>query len=96
MQFELTDEEMLALLNLLVETIEADKFPRSPRIRILLATLAKFGPMARRRRPRDRPPEECDPRRASCSRPRPARLDSPGGEIIFRAGSSRKIPNRQI
>ena len=46
MQFELTDEEMLALLNLLVETIEADKFPRSPRIRILRATLAKFGPMA--------------------------------------------------
>jgi hypothetical protein len=46
MQFELTDEEMLAILNLLVETIEADKFPRSPRIRILRATLAKFGPMA--------------------------------------------------
>ena len=46
MQFELTDEEMLALLNLLIETIEADKFPRSPRIRILRATLAKFGPMA--------------------------------------------------
>ena len=33
MQFELTDEEMLALLNLLVETIEVDKFPLSPRIR---------------------------------------------------------------
>jgi hypothetical protein len=45
-QFELTDAEMLALLNLLVESIEADKFPRSPRIRILRATVAKLGPMA--------------------------------------------------
>jgi hypothetical protein len=29
MQLELTDEETFALLNLLVETIEADKFPLS-------------------------------------------------------------------
>ena len=69
MQFELTDEETLALLNLLVETIEADKFPRSPRIRILRATLAKFGPMAPAPPSARLPTEGCDPRRASCSRP---------------------------
>ena len=42
MQLDLTDEETLALLNLLVETIEADKFPLSPRVQILRAILAKL------------------------------------------------------
>ena len=32
---DLNDEETRALLNLLVETIEADRFPYSPRIRVL-------------------------------------------------------------
>ena len=35
MHLDLTDEETLALLNLLVETIEADRYPMSPRIRVL-------------------------------------------------------------
>ena len=35
MQLDLDDEETLALLNLLVDTIEADRYPMSPRIRLL-------------------------------------------------------------
>jgi len=77
-QLDLTDEETLALLNLLVETIEADCYPYSPRIRVLQAILAKCGEIgglppqlaARLRRhappPPARPPtaEERDPGRA--------------------------------
>ena len=43
MQLDLTDEETFALLNLLVDTIEADRNPMSPRIRLLRAILAKCG-----------------------------------------------------
>ena len=43
MQLELTDEETFALLNLLVDTIEADRYPMSPRIRLLREILGKFG-----------------------------------------------------
>lgn len=43
MQLDLTDEETRALLNLLVEAIEADPNPPSPRIRLLREILAKFG-----------------------------------------------------
>jgi len=43
MQLELTDEETFALLNLLVDTIEADRYPMSPRIRLLREILAKCG-----------------------------------------------------
>jgi hypothetical protein len=39
----LTDEETFALLNLLVDTIEADRYPMSPRIRLLREILAKCG-----------------------------------------------------
>jgi hypothetical protein len=35
MQLDLTDEETFALLNLLVQTIEADRYAFSPRIRVL-------------------------------------------------------------
>jgi hypothetical protein len=65
MLLDLTDEETLALLNLLVETIEADKFPLSPRVQILRAILAKFGPMGPPPPPPARPPtpEERDPGR---------------------------------
>ena len=41
MQLELTDEETRALLNLLIETIEADKFPLSARVQTLRGILAK-------------------------------------------------------
>ena len=43
MQLDLTDEETFALLNLLVDAIEADRYPMSPRIRLLREILAKFG-----------------------------------------------------
>ena len=45
MQLDLTDEETRALLNLLMETIEADRYPFSPRIQLLRQILAKFGEM---------------------------------------------------
>jgi hypothetical protein len=69
MQLDLRDEETLALLNLLVETIEADKFPLSPRVQILRAILAKFGPLGPAPPSPARPPtpEERDPRRAPFS-----------------------------
>ena len=43
MRLELTDEETFALLNLLVDTIEGDRYPMSPRIRALQAILGKCG-----------------------------------------------------
>jgi hypothetical protein len=35
MRLDLSDEETFALLNLLIEVIEADRYPMSPRIRLL-------------------------------------------------------------
>jgi hypothetical protein len=78
MQLELTDEETFALVNLLVDTIEADRYPMSPRIRLLREILTKCGEVGglppelaqklRRytpQRPARRPtPEERDPGRA--------------------------------
>ena len=43
MQLDLDDAETRALLNVLVEVIEADKYPLSPRIRLLRGILMKFG-----------------------------------------------------
>ena len=77
MILDLSDEETRALLNLLIEAIEADRYPMSPRIRLLQAILGKFGEVgglspelaARLRRygpsPPARPPtpEERDPAR---------------------------------
>ena len=87
MQLDLDDEETFALLNLLVDTIEADRYPMSPRIRLLREILAKFGEIgpvspelaARVRRysppPPARPPtpEERDPNRAPRQGRRPRR-----------------------
>ena len=54
MQLDLTDEETRALLNLLMETIENDRYPFSPRIQLLQQILAKFGEMG----PKPPPPPE--------------------------------------
>ena len=43
MILDLSDEETRALLNVLVEVIEADRYPLSPRVRLLQAILAKCG-----------------------------------------------------
>ena len=48
MTLDLTDEETFALLNLLVDTIEADRYPLSPRIRLLREILGKFGQIGRK------------------------------------------------
>ena len=52
-QLDLDDEETFALLNLLTETIESDRYPLSPRIQALRRLLAKFGRWRHRHR-RDR------------------------------------------
>ena len=41
MILDLSDEEARALLNVLIDTIEADRYPMSPRIRLLQAILGK-------------------------------------------------------
>ena len=43
MRLDLTDDETRALLNVLVEVIEAGRYPNSPRIRVLRDIPAKFG-----------------------------------------------------
>jgi len=43
MNLYLDDDEVRALLNVLVEVIEADKYPLSPRVQMLRQVLAKFG-----------------------------------------------------
>ena len=43
MILDLSDEETRALLNLLVEAIENDRYPMSPRIRLFREILSKFG-----------------------------------------------------
>jgi hypothetical protein len=86
MRLELTDEETFALLNLLVDTIEADRYPMSPRIRFLREILAKCGDVRgvppelaqklRRYAPplaRRSTPEERDPSRAPRQGRRPRR-----------------------
>ena len=77
MILDLSDEQARAPLNLLIDTIEADRFPNSPRIRLLRQILGQCGEVgglppelaARLRRygpqPPARPPtpEERDPAR---------------------------------
>lgn len=43
MHLDLTDDEARALLNLLIDVIEADRYPNSPRIRLLREILGKRG-----------------------------------------------------
>jgi hypothetical protein len=47
MKLKLTDEETLALLDLLNMTVEGGRYPVSARVRTLRGMLAKLGPMAR-------------------------------------------------
>ena len=64
MHLDLTDEEPRALLKLLGETIEADRYPFSPRTRVQRDILAKFGEMGPKPPPTARAPtpEERNPR----------------------------------
>jgi len=87
MILDLSDEETRALLNLLIDTIETDRYPRAPRIRLLREIVGKFGEVgglppeltARLRRYGPPPParlptaEERDPGRAPRQGRRPHR-----------------------
>ena len=55
MHLDLIDDETRALLNLLTETIENDRYPLSPRIRMLCSILTKLGPMGPAPPPTGRP-----------------------------------------
>jgi hypothetical protein len=46
MKLNLNDDEVRALLNLITEAIEDDRFPLSPRVRMLRDILLKFGELA--------------------------------------------------
>jgi len=70
MRLDLTGEETFALLNLLTETIENNRYPLSPRIQTLRGILAKFGPIAPAPPPSARPPTPEE--RGSSRRPRGA------------------------
>ena len=48
---DLTDDDRAALVELLKETIAADRFPLSPKIKRLKAILAKLAPSAPRPEP---------------------------------------------
>ena len=87
MSLDLTDEETFALLNLLIDAIEADRYPMSPRIRLLREFLTRCGGVgglppelaARLRRYTPLPParrptaDERDPNRAPRQGRRPRR-----------------------
>jgi hypothetical protein len=45
MQLDLDDEETRALLNVLMDAIEDDRWPLSPRVQLLRGILMKFGEM---------------------------------------------------
>jgi hypothetical protein len=58
-QIDLTDAEHAALVELLTETIEADRFPLSPRIKMLRQILVKFGIGSAPAMPYPGPSAEC-------------------------------------
>jgi hypothetical protein len=55
---DLDDADKAALVRLLHETIDRDRFPLSPWIKSLKAILAKLAPSAPRPRPPPKPPGE--------------------------------------
>jgi len=42
-QLDLEEDEARALLNLLIDAVEGDRYPMSPRVRVLKDILTKFG-----------------------------------------------------
>jgi hypothetical protein len=65
MNLELDDVKTRTPLNVLVEAIEADRYPFSPRIRLLRQILAKFGELAPAPPPPARPPTPEERRNAT-------------------------------
>jgi hypothetical protein len=70
MIFDLNDEETAALARLLSQTIDADRYPLSPRIQTLKGILAKIRPELKRE-PLP-PPKHYEPPRATAARRRRA------------------------
>ena len=70
MTLDLSDDETVALTRLLTNTIDADRYPLSPRIQTLKAILAKIRPEpVREQLP---PPKQYAPLRSTTARRRPA------------------------
>jgi hypothetical protein len=70
MNLDLSDEEITALTRLLIDTIDGDRFPFSPRIQMLRTILAKIRPEpVREQLP---PPKQYAPPRSTTARRRPA------------------------
>ena len=70
MTFDLSDEEATALAQLLINTIDVDRYPLSPRIQTLKGILAKVRPEPKRE---PLPPSKhYDPPRATATRRRRA------------------------
>jgi hypothetical protein len=69
MRLDLTDDEAAALIRELHDIIESDKYPFSPRIRVLRAILAKLKPEPARE---PLPPKVYAPPRATLARRRRA------------------------
>jgi hypothetical protein len=87
MQLDLTDEETFALLNLLVDTLDADRYPMSPRIRLLREILAKFGEVGGL-------PPELAARLRRYAPPPQARRPTPGERDPSRAPRQGRRPRR--
>jgi hypothetical protein len=75
---DLDDAQTRALLGLLVEAIEADRYPLSPRVRVLRAILAKFGELA----PKTTAPGQTADRRGARSGPCSPHGAFVGGEAV--------------
>ena len=88
MILHLSDEQAQALLNLLIDTIEADRYPMSPRIRLLQAILGKCGEVG------GLPPELGTRPRRYTTPPPPARLPTPEERDPTRAPRQGRRPGR--
>jgi len=88
MILDLSDEQTRALLNVLIDTIEADHYPNSPRIRRLQEILAKCGEAG------GLPPELAARLRRYTTPPPPARLPTPEERDPTRAPRQGRRPGR--
>ena len=88
MILDLSDEEARALLNVLIEVIENDRYPMSPRIRLLQAILGKCGEVG------GLPPELATRLRRYTTPPPPARLPTSEERDPTRAPRQGRRPGR--
>ena len=91
MQLDLDDEEKLALLNLLTDAIETDRYPLSPRVQVLWRILAKLGPIG----PTPPPPARSPTAEGARSGTTAARISAAGEMIPVRGKSNRRKASRR-